>query len=543
MPVIDRDEARYAQATVQMVESGDYLNIKFQDRARNKKPAGIYWMQAASVKTFTDPSERKIWAHRIPSVLGALLAVLATYWGGIVVLGRRGAFIAAAILSVSALFVFEAHIAKTDAVLCGFSALVMASLLRLRTAPARHLPLVFWGALGAAIMIKGPIVPGVVVLTLIGLIVWERDFSWMKSLISWPGILLCGLIVVPWMIAIGIATNGAFFVDSFGGDLAPKLVGGQEKHGAPPGYYLATLPVLFWPGCLFLLSGLVFAFRAARNQREARLSGAMRLLLTWTIPFWSLLEIVPTKLPNYLLPTYPALALMSAAAIMAMMSVDSFRLTRRIGAIIFFVVSIGLITVVLSAEALYSSRGITAFLVCTAVIAGVFIVAGSVWKSRIERGLIAAGLCAAVLTPLTYQIIMPRLETIQVSHQIEAAFDKANIAVPRLGGAQVYSPQFTEPSLVYRLGTNILLGDKTDTALQGTLRNGDIVLFDMASKDAKVKATALKVKMQSQDICFNTIEPVTGINYSRGDVVDIQIMQASACDPEVSPASESRPER
>ena len=90
LPVIDRDEARYAQASVQMIETGDYVNIRFQDRARNKKPAGAYWLQSASVKMFSDVQKREIWAHRIPSVFGALLAVLATYWGGVRLLGRDG---------------------------------------------------------------------------------------------------------------------------------------------------------------------------------------------------------------------------------------------------------------------------------------------------------------------------------------------------------------------------------------------------------------------------------------------------------------------
>ena len=147
LPVIDRDEARYAQATVQMVESGDYLNIRFQDRARNKKPAGIYWMQAASVKALTDPPERKIWTHRIPSVFGALLGVLATYWAGLHMLGRRGAIIAGAVLGTSALFVFEAHIAKTDAMLCGLSALVLSCMIRLRTAPNKRTAHLFSGRL------------------------------------------------------------------------------------------------------------------------------------------------------------------------------------------------------------------------------------------------------------------------------------------------------------------------------------------------------------------------------------------------------------
>ena len=51
IPPVDRDEARFAQATKQMVESGDFVDIRFQDEVRYKKPVGIYWLQAAVVET------------------------------------------------------------------------------------------------------------------------------------------------------------------------------------------------------------------------------------------------------------------------------------------------------------------------------------------------------------------------------------------------------------------------------------------------------------------------------------------------------------
>ena len=72
IPVLDRDEARFAQATRQMLESGDFLHIRFQDEARNNKPAGIYWLQAAAVGAFSTPRSTAIWPYRLPSVLGGL---------------------------------------------------------------------------------------------------------------------------------------------------------------------------------------------------------------------------------------------------------------------------------------------------------------------------------------------------------------------------------------------------------------------------------------------------------------------------------------
>src|SRR5271170_6643021 len=82
IPVLDRDEARFAQATRQMLETGDFLRIRFLNEARNRKPAGIYWLQAAAVRLFSDPEATAIWPYRLPSLIGAGLAVLLTFGVG-----------------------------------------------------------------------------------------------------------------------------------------------------------------------------------------------------------------------------------------------------------------------------------------------------------------------------------------------------------------------------------------------------------------------------------------------------------------------------
>src|SRR5436190_210596 len=78
IPPLDRDEARFAQASRQMLETGDFLHIRFQDEARNKKPAGIYWLQAASVAVLSTPESTAIWPYRLPSMVGALAALFWT---------------------------------------------------------------------------------------------------------------------------------------------------------------------------------------------------------------------------------------------------------------------------------------------------------------------------------------------------------------------------------------------------------------------------------------------------------------------------------
>src|SRR5947209_2169428 len=121
IPPVDRDEARFVQATKQMIESGDYVDIRFQEEVRYKKPVGIYWLQAAAVRAAeglgaSDP-RTTIWLYRLPSLIGAIGAVLLTYWTALAFGTRRTAYLSALMLACSLLLGVEARLAKTDAML------------------------------------------------------------------------------------------------------------------------------------------------------------------------------------------------------------------------------------------------------------------------------------------------------------------------------------------------------------------------------------------------------------------------------------------
>ena len=105
IPPVDRDEARFVQATKQMIETGDYVDIRFQEEVRYKKPVGIYWLQAAAVRAAegfgaSDP-RTTIWLYRLPSLIGAIGAVLLTYWTALAFGSRRTAYLSALMLACS----------------------------------------------------------------------------------------------------------------------------------------------------------------------------------------------------------------------------------------------------------------------------------------------------------------------------------------------------------------------------------------------------------------------------------------------------------
>ena len=105
-----------------MLETGDYVDIRFQDEVRYKKPVGIYWLQAGGgesrrARSACRTRAPRIWLYRIPSLLGAIGAVLLTYWAALAFVSRRAALLAGLMMASSILLGVEARLAKTDAML------------------------------------------------------------------------------------------------------------------------------------------------------------------------------------------------------------------------------------------------------------------------------------------------------------------------------------------------------------------------------------------------------------------------------------------
>ena len=310
LPVTDRDEARFAQASKQMLETGDLVDIRLQDAPRWKKPAGIYWLQAAAAGVFGGGAGAGIWAYRLPSAAAGLLSALLVVWAARPLVGPRGAVLAGVMLATTLLAVVEAHIAKTDAALMASAVAALGALARLTMGQGGRgntlaTALVFWLAIAVAILLKGPVVPAIVALALGALWAAGRCPPWARFH-PFAGLALAAVLVVPWLVAIGRVSDGAFFAEALGRDLGGKLVAGQESHWGPPGLYLLLVWLTFWPWAALLPQAAPWLWRQLR-------AGWLVLLAGWVVPFWLVLELVPTKLPHYVLPLYPALAIALAA--------------------------------------------------------------------------------------------------------------------------------------------------------------------------------------------------------------------------------------
>ena len=459
LPPLDRDEARFAEATVQMLESGDFVTIHFQDQPRFKKPVGIYWLQAAAVATLSRAEDRAIWAYRVPSILGAILAAAACVWGAAGFLGNRAAALAGAMLGASFLLSTEAGIAATDGVLCGAVTLSMAALARLYCAAREGRPAtaatksLFWIGIALSVIVKGPIGPMVAGLTVLTLWLWDRRIDWVRT-IGWGwGLILLAAVVGPWAMAITVATDGAFWGAAVGGDLAPKLVSGDLGHGQPPGFYLLTLPFLIFPFCLLLPGGALLAWRR-------RADGWVRFAVCWLVPSWILFELVPTKLVHYPLPLYGALAWLMAGSLHE----RAPRVVRFTGAALVVVAAGGLV-----AAGLALAPRISTPLGATVAFAGLAAagLGGALYLVRDRRlmACAAAGAGGVVAHAAFVGWIAPNLDGLWLSSRAAAALSAAAIN-PRNGVTRgpVTVAGYAEPSMIFLLGQDTALGGGADAA-------------------------------------------------------------------------------
>lgn len=521
LPPLDRDESRFAQASVQMLESGDWVRIRFQNEARNKKPAGIHWLQAASVSLFSSAPAREIWAYRLPSALGAALAAALAYLAGARLFAPRPALLGACLLGASVLLSTEGMIAKTDAVLCACGAGAFAALAWLRTrAPAekgRLSAIGFWLAIAFAILIKGPIIPGIAALTLIAIGLWEKKWAWMRPLLAPWGPALALAMIAPWGIAITLATEGRFFSDALGGDLAGKLaLKGAESHGAPPGLHMLLAPVLSFPITLGLPFAALLAFQSVRGARgDEKLAGA-RFALAWLIPAWIAFEMAPTKLAHYPLPLYPSLALLAGAGLMEGFAARRGLRFAAVALLMLGALALAGLCAAASALAFADQAGSARRAVQAFMLLAPLCLAVGVWIARRAQPIFAAGLAIALSALLLFtarERIAPEARSILVSQQAVLALRRENLL--DAGHQPLLAVGFSEPSLIFSTTTSTRLAKGQAGALLAQAGQGVLL--------AQSEAPAFEAELASRGLAFAARgEPVIGVNYSKGKPVHLQ---------------------
>lgn len=519
LPVLDRDEARFAQASKQMVETGNPVDIRFGTAPRYKKPAGIYWLQAASTKLLGHAPYTAIWTYRLPSLLGAIAAVFLAFWCFRALAPPETAFTGAALLALTLALTAEAHIAKTDAVLLACILAAQGVLLRIYLAarvkaekPGIALAMAGWAALALGILVKGPVILAVIGLTALALSVWDREWRWLAATRPLRGVLLTLAIVLPWFVAIGFESHGLFYRQALGHDFAGKLVGGEESHGALPGYYVILSTLTLWPATLFALPGIGAAI-------EARKQAGFRYLLAWAGASWLMFALVPTKLPHYILPVYPALACMAALWLMREDASETRgqKYLRWLACVQFVLGTIILAAGVAIAPQVYGT-GAPLWLTALAVLGGISgLVAAALLLVRARfAALLAAAVAALILYPSLMWGTAPRLTKIWVSPRLAALVEKDSLP----NDPPVVTAGYDEPSLIFLLGAGTRIAPGADAARIAAVQGG-LVLTDERQKPAFLKT------LSGRGAKARAVDRLSGINYSRGKPVTITLYRVT----------------
>ncbi len=507
---LDRDESRFMQATTQMFESHDFVRISFQDEPRNKKPVGIHWLQALSVEAFGAVGERNPFPFRMVSLLGASLAACAVFMIGKKLFSAEVGLVAGIANAVTLLLSTEAHIAKTDATLTGFIALSFYALAALRFGEKSLWKVIlFWFAFGMAFLIKGPVPLMIIGLAIIVFSLWDKNWNWQKPIWDPRGLMLFAVMILPWFILIGLKTNWQFYTDAISQDLTPKLSGHAETKSTPPGLHLLLSPLLLYPSSI--LMGFA-AWVGFTKNTDAR----VKFLLAWLIPAWIIFELSPAKLAHYTMPLHGAILLLGAYGLFE----NGFKGWQKwlgIGLFTFaslFVVALPIALVYKDMPKMMPSATILSGIIGIGSLSALLLF---VINSKYSGVM-------AIFTALMFSVLfkgqfLPNVPALDVSGRVSNQLAALNLH-PRLSQGGKLPPLvgagYQEPSLIFLTRTDSKL-DSVDNAVKFAQIGAPAIIEDALTGEFTTKLNAKGLK-------FDEIgNPVSGLNYSKGDKVTIHI--------------------
>ncbi|MEO0383295.1 MAG: phospholipid carrier-dependent glycosyltransferase [Pseudomonadota bacterium] len=522
IPPIDRDESRFSQATRQMVATGDYVEIRFQNDARYQKPIGIYWLQSAAVTLYgAEDGQAPIWVYRSVSFVGAVAAALLVYWLALGFGAPPVAFAAGLLVALTILLGAEARLAKTDAML--FATILVAQGILAKAFLGRrdssvkfwHAGL-FWTAVAAGILIKGPILPMVVGSTALVASLFERKIMWLRRLRPGLGFMWMLILTLPWFIAIGITSGGDFYAQSIGRDLFEKIGQSRERPFVPPGAYtFGFFPALGWPLAPLAFLAIPFAIASWRDK-------STRFLVAWIVPTWAIFEFSATKLPHYILPIYPALAIL-AARMMVYEKVPKGWLAGIAKALFLLIPvagTIGLPIVLYVYGDSISPFGVALMVVGLVLLIGAFLL---ILRSHARASLVLITAGTLLLYSGAFGFHVPAARTIWVTPQLVTALDGVRCEDPELA-----TLGYNEPSLVLMTRTDLRLLDSSEAAADFLAAGGCRAAFVDAPfvEEMFQELAGLTPEESTSATTVRLLARVEGININGGDELNMHVFAA-----------------
>jgi 4-amino-4-deoxy-L-arabinose transferase-like glycosyltransferase len=354
----DEDEPKNAACGQEMLNRGDWIVPTFNGQLRTDKPILLYWCLLA-VYNVLGVSE---FTARLPSALAGVGTVVLTYHLGRMLFNRRSGFIASCLLACALNFAVLARAATPDSllILCitaslasfvagvaarrggHFSGALAGQSSNCKPIADVGLPALacvgMYVAMGLAVLAKGPIgvvmplgIAGSYLLFGDGAVAVPSDGGWLRrwslffasciaphnvirmlrALRIWWGLPLAALVAVPWYVAVGVQTHGQWLRGFLGTHNVGRFLHPMENHHGLPLYYFVAVLIGFFPGSVFLPVALWSSANDVRDNDGRRPSAAF--VLCWIGCYLGFFTLAATKLPNYVVPCYPALALATGA--------------------------------------------------------------------------------------------------------------------------------------------------------------------------------------------------------------------------------------
>ncbi len=509
----DRDEPRFARAAVEMVESGNYLYPTFNGRLRPDKPILIYWLMSVPVRLLGPTSL----ACRFFSSVGIAVACLFTFSLGRRLLGVPAALWSMAILGSTLLVIVEGTAATSDGILLPSMVAVMVVFGRALARELRWYHMGLMGlALGWGLMAKGPVallpIPVIAVsLWLIG----RNRIQARACLAQLTGATAMGvLLFVAWAVPANRATGGEFLRLGLGHHVLARSVRPLEHHGGDfllhlP-YYLPVVVAGFFPWTLHLPGSI-----SAVLGRRVGAAHFRELFLAWVVTIVVIMTLIATKLPHYILFTWPAMALAVGGTLAAAPRAlaDRDRRWLRGGVYFYGPVAGGMVAGLFAAPFWLHLGAIGAFWGAAAILAAMSAIAMRQQltdRPRASAVTLLAGM-AVLLLPLMLGV-MPALEELKIAPPLAEA-------VKRETGREtpVAAFRFGEPTLNFYIGRPIeSLGD-TQAVLNWARQPSTGVLVIPAAELAGIE-------WYHGSLGLREIAAKEGLNYSKGKVLTITAM-------------------
>jgi hypothetical protein len=353
----DIDEGHNAETAREMLEAENWTVPVFNGELRVDKPILLYWLQLAAYRTFGVGE----FAARLPSALAAMLTVLLTYELGRRLFDPRTGLLGGIVLASSLLFCGSAHFANPDALLNACTVLTFLFFWSGYQRGNSHWLIWIGFSTGLGFLAKGP-VAFVLPATVIGLfLLWQRQLHRLYSSHLLHGLLVWALVAVPWFGLVGSETKGEFLRGFFLKHNVDRYLAPMEGHHGSIFYHIVSLLLGFLPWSVFLGPALWYAFRRDEapsgaesdtgGLRPSARQGCCRFLLCWIVVYLFFFSVSQTKLPNYILPLYPAVALLTANFLERWRRGD-LALSRwlpHVGLVCWALVGVGLVPVLLGA--------------------------------------------------------------------------------------------------------------------------------------------------------------------------------------------------